>query len=124
MNSFKAATLAVIAFALTGCARSPESTVEHFYKSVAEGELNEAQNALSQQVVGLLGPQKLNAALAQESERVMKCGGIKSIDVQLEGQGDFRVGNAEITYKGDCPAKREKVNLIKEDGDWKLSANK
>ena len=108
----------------TGCSKSPESTVESFYKAVGKGEITEAQTYVSSQVTGMIGPQKLAASLAQESERVGRCGGIKSIDVKLDGQGEVRSGTATVTYAGQCPPKNERVKLIKEDGKWKLGASK
>lgn len=109
---------------LTGCAKSPESTVESFYKAVGKGEITEAQTYISSQVIGMLGPQKLSASLAIASEEVGRCGGIKSIDVQLEGQGEVRSGTAAVTYEGECPPKNENVKLTKEDGKWKLGSTK
>jgi hypothetical protein len=109
---------------LTGCAKSPESTVESFYKAVGKGEITEAQTYVSSQVIEMLGPKKMAAALAEESERIRKCGGIRSIDVKLEGQGEVRSGTAKITYEGQCPPKDENVRLVKEDGKWKIGASK
>ena len=109
---------------LAGCARPPEATVESFHKAVAKGEITEAQTYVSSQVTGMLGPEMLSAALAEESERITKCGGIKSIDVKLEGQGEVRSGTATITYGGECPPLNGPVKLIKEDGKWKIGAGK
>ena len=124
MRKSTLATLIATTLMLTGCAKSPESTVESFYNAVGKGEITEAQTYVSSQVTGMLGPQKMAAALAQESERVRKCGGIKSIDVKLEGQGEVRSGTAVVTYAGQCPAKNERVKLVKEDGNWKIGASK
>lgn len=108
----------------TGCAKSPDSTVKSFYTSVGKGEITEAQTYLSSQVRGMIGPQKLSAVLAKESERVGRCGGIKSIDVKLEGQGEVRSGTATVSYSGECPPQNENVKLTKEDGKWKLATTK
>lgn len=120
--SFAAATASAVL--LAGCAKSPESTVESFYKAVGKGEITEAQTYMSSQVIRMLGPQKLSAALAEESARVSRCGGIKSVDVQLTGQGEVRSGTALVTYSGQCQPKRESVKLITEDGKWKIEASK
>lgn len=109
---------------LTGCAKSPESTVESFYKAVGKGEIADAQTYLSAQVVGMLGPQKLAAALAEESQRVSRCGGIKAVEVALQGQGEVRAGTALISYSGNCQPRRENVKLVKEEGKWKIAPSK
>lgn len=124
IRSIHASLLAAAMFVMSGCAASPESTVERFYRAVANGEITEAQGYLSSQTVNMLGPQKTSAALTQEAERVQGCGGIRSIDVQLEGQGEIRSGTAVVNYRGDCEAKRETVKLTKEDGEWKLGVSK
>jgi hypothetical protein len=109
---------------LVGCARSPASTVETFYRSLGSGEITEAKSYLSAQVTGALGDPKLSAALATETERIRACGGIKSMAVDLQGEGDVRTGVATVTYSGPCPTKTERLKVIKEDGTWKIVANR
>lgn len=109
---------------ITGCGRPAEAVVERFYSALAKGEITEAQTYLSSQAAGMMGQKKLAAALASESERIQKCGGMKSIDVQLQGEGEIRSGTAIVTYGGQCESKRESVKLIKEDGKWKLAPSK
>lgn len=109
---------------LVGCGKSPESTVESFYKAVAKGEITEAQGYVSAQLVGLMGQGKMSAALSSEAERVRACGGLKSVVVRLEGEGELRSGTATVTYSGNCLPKTEKTKLIKEDGKWKITASK
>jgi hypothetical protein len=110
--------------ALAGCAKSPESTVESFYKAVAKGEITEAQTYLSSQILGMMGQAKITAALSSETMRIGKCGGIKDLQVKLEGQGEVRSGTTTVTYGGSCAVKTEKTKLVKEDGKWKLGAGK
>lgn len=117
--------IAVLAIALlAGCSKSPESTIESFYRAIAKGEVTEARGYVSAQLVGMLGEQKLSAALSNEAQRIQACGGIKSIDVKLQGEGELRSGMATISYHGSCSPKTEQTKLIKEDGRWKITANK
>lgn len=109
---------------LSGCAKSPESTVESFYRAVGKGELTEAKSYLSSGLIGMAGEQKISAALAKEAERIQGCGGIKSIEVKLQGEGEARSGTAILTYVGDCKPKTEKTKVIIEDGKWKITAGK
>jgi Domain of unknown function (DUF4878) len=118
------ASLIAIVLMLAACGASPESTVESFYEAVADGEIEKAQGYISSQIVGMLGAQKLTAALSEESQRVQSCKGFKSIDVQLQGEGEVRSGTVVVTYNGDCPEKRENVQLLKEDGEWKIGVSK
>ena len=119
------AALALAAAAvLAGCGKSSESTVESFYWAIGKGQITEAKSYLSAQVVAMLGDPKLSAALSGETERVRACGGIKSVDVKLQGEGEVRRGAAMIAYAGQCPPKSERVKVVKEDGKWKLTAEK
>jgi hypothetical protein len=109
---------------LAGCSKSPESSVESFYRAVSKGEITEAQGYVSTQLIGMLGLQKFSAALANETERIRACGGIKDISVKLQGEGEIRSGTTTVTYGGNCPVKTESTRLIKEDGKWKITAGK
>ncbi len=108
---------------LVGCGKSPESTVESFYRAVGKGEITEAQGYVSAQLIGMMGQGKMSAALSNETENIRKCGGINSVDVKLQGEGDLRSGTATFTYV-KCQPNTEKVKLIKEDGKWKITASK
>lgn len=119
-----AATLIVV-----GCgAKAPESSVEHFYRSVEKGEITEAKGCLSKQILGMLGDGKVSAALASEADKIKTCGGIDAVKVNLTGEGETRSGTTTVTYKKSdlpkCKTLNRKTVLIKEDGAWKLSASK
>jgi hypothetical protein len=116
-------SLATLA-ALSGCGNSPESTVKDFYINIEKGEISEAKKALSPQLSAFLGDRKLSASLAGETERIGKCGGIKSIRSEFDTKGEVAVGTTTVEYKGECTAKSEKTKLVKENGSWKITANK
>jgi hypothetical protein len=109
---------------LTGCGNSPESTVKDFYTNIEKGEISEAKKVLSSQLSAFLGEQKLSASLASETERISECGGIKSISSKFETKGEVAVGMTTVEYKGKCKEKAEKTKLVKENGSWKITANK
>jgi len=109
---------------MVGCAKGPESTVENFYVAIGKGEISEAQGYLSTKIRGFLPPEKLTAGFTEEHKRVVGCGGIKSVKVKLEGEGEVRFGTATVSYRGECPEKTEKVNLVQEQGQWKLAPSK
>lgn len=109
---------------LTGCGRSPESTVEKFYRALEDGELTEATGYISKQLTGTFGERKVSAGLSSATEEIAECGGIRKIEVDLTGKGELRSGTTTVTYRGDCEPETERVKLIKEDGEWKLTDNK
>jgi len=125
MRPSKIGLLAVVlAAALSGCAKSPDSTVESFYLALSKGNITEAQGYLSSQIVGMAGPQKISVGLSNASEKIQACGGIRSVDVNLNGEGEIRKGSVKVTFAGNCPAKTETVKLLKENGAWKIGADK
>jgi hypothetical protein len=113
-----------VTISLAGCSKSPKTTIENFYDAVAHGEITEAKSYLSAQIVGMMGDTKLSATLSGESEKIQACGGIKNIEINMQGEGEIRSGATTITFSGECAAKTEKTKLIKEDGDWKITASK
>ncbi len=122
-NTLRMPLVACALMALAGCSASPESTVERFYRAVAEGEITEARGYISQQVVGMLGEEKLATTLSAETQRVQACGGITDIEGELQAGAEGRFGTVVVKYE-TCPEKRENLKLVKEDGDWKLGASK
>jgi hypothetical protein len=122
--AFRSGLLASTALLLTACGKSPEATVEAFYLAVGKGEITEAKGYLAPDVARMLPDAKLTAALSAEASRVQDCGGIKSISVDLSGEGEIRSGKAEIEYRGECPRKTEKVKLIKVEGKWRIGVGK
>lgn len=117
--------MAGLALLLSGCMGfGPEDAVKGFYRSVEKGEITKAQGYLSKQVIGMLGEQKLQMSLSQQSEKISSCGGIKDVIVELKGEGEIRKGTAKLSFKGSCPEARESVSMIKEDGKWKITADK
>lgn len=109
---------------MAGCAKSPEATVQGFYAAIAAGEITEAEAHVSNQVIGMLGPQKLRAKLSSESQRITACAGLDVVEVKLEGKGEVRHGTVVVKYKGSCDTSQTKVALLKEDGKWKIGAGK
>ena len=109
---------------MIGCSKSPESTVESFYRAVAQGEITEAESYLSRQVLGDIAPNKLHASLSREMQRVQRCGGYKELKAELGEGAEVRFGSVWISYAGTCKSREEKVKLIKEDGKWKLGSAK
>ena len=115
----------VFAATLYGCGKpqSPESIVESSYRAIGKGEITEAKSYLSAQVVGMLGDAKLSAVLASQSQKIASCGGIKNVEVKLQGEGEVRAGTATVTFGGTCPPKTDNVKLLKENGKWKITGD-
>ena len=114
----------VLVFLVSSCSHPSQSTVEKFYRALEAGKISEAKEYVATEVRSLLGDRKLSLALAKQSENIRKCGGIKKIEVNLEGSGEIRTGTTKVTFKGDCKPDWQNTKLIKENGKWKITATK
>lgn len=112
--------LAVSATLLSGCGASPESVIEKLYNGMEKGSTKTVKETLSKQTLTLLDDAKLTKVVLNGQDKIKNCGGIAGIAVQLRGDGDARIGSSTVTYKGQCKPEKEKVSLIKEDGNWKV----
>ncbi|MBA3531379.1 MAG: DUF4878 domain-containing protein [Ardenticatenales bacterium] len=112
---------------MTGCgffASGPGQTVENFYRSVEEGNLDDATALLSSRLVSTIGASKIKQGLAQQTQTIKDKGGIESISVDSEEvTGEIAQVTTTITY-GNGETGTETVNLMKEDGSWKLDPQK
>lgn len=124
MNKKTLTFVASCAFVVTGCAPSPSTTIHNFARSVEKGNYKEARSYLSSSIKGMMGEEKLNAALAKNRENILECGGIKSIETDIKGEGEYRRGTYTTTYKGNCSSSNHEVKLIKEEGRWKIGLDK
>lgn len=118
---FVAVIGAVAAFSLSACSgNTPESKVKDYYMLLSNGKILAAKGYLSEKVIMKFGNTRVNSALEVESQRISKCGGIKSVTATLNGNGNVRTGKAIITY-AKCPRKEEQTGLVKENGVWKIN---
>lgn len=115
--------LLVIGILLTGCSSGPSRTVERFFRATEDGKQSEAVDLLSSQVIATFGRDKLIAGLADRTREIESLGGIDSIATDETINGDSASVNVTVTY-GDGSVESDRVDLIKEDGDWKITATK
>jgi hypothetical protein len=121
---FKLGAMATIGVLLIACSKGPEGVVEGFYQSLEKGDITKAKTYLSSQVQGMIGDAKLSALLSKQSEHIKSCGGIKSLETKLTGEGEVRRGTNVVTFSGSCPVQTDKIKLVNENGNWKVAADK
>jgi hypothetical protein len=112
-------------FGLTGCAgSSPTATVKNFYKYVEREQYDKAASLFSSQALNTYGIQKLQSMLQMQAEQIKQAGGIKSFKVTDQTiVNDQAVVYFELTT-GNGSVTPGSVNLVKEDGDWKIDTGK
>jgi hypothetical protein len=105
---------------LGGCTKSPEATVQSFYKAVESGD-HEAAIKLLHPSAMMLGESKLRAAMELQAAHLRGCGGISDIDVKLApGSEAQKQGTVTLSFKGSCKAVTEPVGLAKLNDRWRL----
>jgi hypothetical protein len=116
--------LAFAVVLVAGCANRPVSVVEDFYEAVEDGQQDQAISKLSPELVGMIGDSKMRAVLTKQTQEIAACGGIARITTDLKGDDVVQQGTVNITFKGSCEPKSDKVKLVKVNGEWKISADK
>lgn len=118
-------TLIVLMAALfmSSCSSGPSKTVVKFYGALAQGDIDAATRRLSSTLVAQSGP-KLLAGLAQQAKSIQDKGGIASVVVVSEEVGETNATVVVEVRFGNGSVQRESNNLIKENGKWKLTADK
>lgn len=109
---------AMAAGLLTACSASPEATVDKFYRAVETNDDEAALKLVHPVNLQMMGVSKFRNTFAQQRGKFEKCGGIKSIAVDMKGTDAIKAGHAEISFKGDCKPQRSNVQVTKVDGTW------
>jgi len=112
-------------FLYTSCGSpsKPSDVSKEFMKKIENNDKS-AKDMLSKQLVAMVGEEKLNKAIEQQSVKIKDKGGIKSMEVLKEEATDSTATvEMKITY-GNGETDTDKSQLVKEDGKWKLSPSK
>lgn len=105
---------------LAGCSSSPESTLKSFYRAVENQDDAAALKILHPVTVQMMGEPKLKTMLVSQRAEIKRCGGIKDIDVKLDGSDEQKRGTYTITFSGKCAPNGGRVTMVKLDGSWHL----
>ena len=105
---------------LVGCSSSPDGAVKGFLKALDKGKIDEAMGYLSTSALSTLGRDKWQSVLASAADEIQSKGGISSVDItDKKVHGDIATVTVKITY-GDGSSEVNTIDLIKENGDWKI----
>jgi hypothetical protein len=115
----------VLVFSMTGCSSSsPSSVVKNFYKYTINEEYEKAASLFSQSAIDQFGIAKIEMIIQQQNEILMSMGGIQNFEVVDETIiEDNAMVQVKITF-ADGQEETDTVNLVKEDGKWKIDLGK
>ena len=101
----------------------PGRTVQKFFTAVDRGEIEEAMSYFSSRTIQTLGADKWRAVLLEATRELDNVGGIAVVDIIDENiKGETAWVTVEITY-GDGSSETDSMDLIKEDGNWKIDVD-
>lgn len=114
------ATIIASAVLLSACGagRTPEETVISHYRAIESGNRDKMLEAVDPAGVKTFGESTLLALYEKGGAEFTGCGGIKSIDVALQGDEKRKTGTTSFTFNGSCPPKKSPVRLAFKDGKW------
>jgi len=100
-------------------ARSPDEVVKKFYLDAERGNVDAVIASLSSKSGAMMGKEKMRAMVEEQQKYIESQGGILAIETETKVEGDTARGHVTTKYKNGRK-KVERINLIKEDGKWKL----
>jgi hypothetical protein len=108
-----------------GCsAGSPSATVVKFYDLVEKGEAGEAMKFLSGSMTESLGAEKIQMGLREAAREMSEKGGVDEFKIVEEKVlGEIAEVRVEIKY-GNGTVENEEVQLVRENGRWKIELSK
>jgi hypothetical protein len=115
----------VISIFVVGCGdgSSPADSIKEFYKKVEKNDKS-AIDHMSAIVVESMGEEKIEQALEEQSKEIAEKEGIAKMEVLNEEIKDETAKvELKITY-GNGEEEVENIDMVKEDGDWKMSISK
>lgn len=102
----------------------PVRVVKAFFRHLEGLEIQKALELVSMRLRNRLGDSKLRAALEKQGRELRAKGGIDKIEiVREEATGDVAFVYAVVVY-GNGERQDDKSKLVRENGEWRLDADK
>ena len=110
----------LVVLVLAGCSSGPEGVVKGFFKALDAGKVDKAMEYLSTSTLNTLGHDKWQAALTSATHDLQSKGGLSSVKVvNKKVHGDTATVTVKLIF-GDGSSETDTIDLIKENGDWKI----
>ncbi len=118
--------LLIAAFGFSSCGKkdsTPGDVVKSMVKKMEAGDKS-VKNLMVDELAAMLGDEKLEAGLQEESAEMKEKGGVKSVTITEESiEGEEATVRYTVEY-GNGDIDEEKADLIMEDGKWKITVSK
>ena len=130
VSASRTLALALLIFSVAACAAfrpGPAEIVESFYRHLEAGEIDRAIDLLSVSTTQVYGREKIQALLAEQSRSMRSKGAFQIAIISESVTGDVAEVVARVSVGnplGDGSTKNETTKLIRENGDWRITADK
>ena len=125
MQSIRRVVIVACVVALAACAAAtPQATVDSFDHLVEAGKYDQAYALLSTQARATFPEEKMKAVMEDQSQKMKAAGGIKTIVFSGSVVTGETAKVAALTMLGNGTTTTETVNLVREDGKWKIAIHK
>ena len=109
-----------MALCLIGCSKGPDKVAVKFFEAMADGDFDKAAEYASKDTKPMI---KMMAGMPNAKEEAKKeCEDVKYKAVDTKINGDKATVKIEAKKGGET--KTQDVDLVKEDGDWKVAIDK
>lgn len=117
--SFLAISIMVL-FVACGGGSTPGDTVKEFYTAVEKGDIDKAMDYYTDEIIQMLGEEKIKTSLEEAKKQIDNMGGIESIEIVSEDvKEETAKVNIKTTYKNG-EVKEEAIDLVKDGSSWKM----
>jgi hypothetical protein len=107
-----------MALCLVGCGKGPDNVAVRFFEAMRDGKYEAAMEMAAKDTKPLIG---LMQGMMTEDKRIEEFAGeYKAVETKIDGD----TAKVKIEHSKDGKSKTENVDLVKEDGDWKVKINK
>ena len=109
-----------MALCLVGCSKGPDKVAVTFFEALADADFDKAAELASKETQPLV---KMMAAVPDAKENMKKefdGAKFKAVDTKIDGDK----ATVKVEFKKDGKTDTNDVNLVKEDGDWKVAMDK
>lgn len=109
-----------MALCLIGCSKGPDKVAVKFLEAMADGDFDKAAEYAAKDTKPMI---KMMAGMPNAKEEAKKeCEGVKYKAVDTKINGDKATVKVEKTKDGHTVT--DDIDLVKEDGDWKVAVDK
>ena len=109
-----------MALCLIGCSKGPDKVAVKFFEAMADGDFDKAAEYASKDTKPMIKMMAGMPNAKEESQKENKGAKFKAVETKINGDK----ASVKVERTKDGKTETNDVNLVKEDGDWKVAVDK